>query len=408
MTVALPVSDDAGAPATDFPPVLVVHNTYRLLGGEDVEVRAEIDLLRSMGAPVTTMIYESEDQSRIDRLKRRPYELVYNRAAYEQARALIRRHGAQLVHCHNLVPLLSPSIYSAAAAEGVPVVQSLHNFRMGCLNGLHLRQGRVCERCRPGHHLSGIAFGCYRGSRVDSLAFGLAQTANHWGGVWNRPTVYTVPTPFLRQKLLAWGIDGEKIVVKPHFVPEDPGPSPSPGRHALFIGRLVEEKGVDLLLDAWTPDRLPLVIVGDGPLRGHLEQRVKADGQANVRFAGFQDRAGIHSLLGEARFLVMPSIWFETLGIVLIEAYAHGVPVIATRLGAMADVVRDGVTGLTFTLGDRSDLGDKVSRVQNDPVLRQALSTAARREYEARYSSEVQAGFLRALYEQTLRAYATT
>lgn len=406
MTIALSLCDQATAPAATIPPLLVVHNKYRWLGGEDVEVQAEVDLLRSLGGDIATMIYESEDRSKLDRLRRRPYELVYNRAARDHARALIRRHGLRLVHCHNLVPLLSPSIYAAAAAEGVPVVQSLHNFRLGCLNGLHLRHGQICELCRPGHHLPGMAFGCYRGSRVESVAFGLAQTTNHWVGAWKRPTVYAVPTPFLREKLIKWGINGDTIVVKPYFVPHDPVPRPSSGKHALFIGRLAEEKGLDLLLDVWTPDRLPLVIAGEGPLRAHLEQRVNLEGKANVRFAGFQDSSGIHLLLSEARFLVMPSVWFETLGLVLIEAYAHGVPVIATRLGAMADVVLDGVTGLLFALRDRSDLGEKLTMLENDAALREKLSTAARREYERRYSREVQAESLRALYAQALDAYA--
>ena len=406
MTAAVSVAAGSSA-ASAPPPVLVVHNKYQWLGGEDLEVLAEIDLLRSAGFDVATLIFRSDDQARIDRLRRRPHELVYNRDAYDQVRELIGRHGSRIVHCHNLFPLLSPSVYSAAAAEGVPVVQSLHNFRVGCLNGLHLRHGRVCERCRPGHHLSGMAFGCYRGSRVESLAFGLAQTVNKWTGAWRQPTAYAVPTSFLRRKLLAWGFDGDAIVEKPYFVPLDPGLSRSSGRHALFIGRLAEEKGLDLLLDVWTPDRLPLVVAGDGPLRAHVERRILVEQKANVRVVGFQDHAGVHSLLDEARFLVMPSIWFETLGIVLIEAYAHGVPVIATRLGAMADVVRDGVTGLLFTLSDRRDLGDKLTILQDDSALRDSMSLAARREYETRYSAEVQLELLRALYAKVLNVNAS-
>jgi glycosyltransferase involved in cell wall biosynthesis len=396
---------ESSAPSADLPSVLIVHNHYRQVGGEDVEVLAEIDLLRSINAPVHTMLYDSRDEARIRRLMRRPDELVFNRQTYDVARGLIRRHTIRVVHCHNLVPLLSTSIYAAAAAEGVPVVQSAHNYRMACLNGLHLRDGAICERCRPGRHAAGIALGCYRDSRAQSLAFGLAQTINSWRGAWRRPTLFVVPTAFSQRKLIGWGIPAEKVVVKPYFVPHDPGAAAGEagaGEHALFLGRLSVEKGLDLLLDAWGHERLPLVIAGDGPLRAHLERRARLERKANVRFVGHQDRAGVHALLARARFLVMPSIWYETLGLVLLEAYAHGVPVIATRLGAMAEIVRDRVTGLLFTLNDRADLSAKLTELESDTALVRALGAAARHEYEARYSSRANAEQLRAIYARAL------
>ena len=386
----------------DMPSVLVVHNRYQRFGGEDAVVQAEVDLLRSSGARVETLFSDSQHVEQLQQLKKRPDRLVFNRATYQQTRALIRQHGIQVVHCHNLVPLLSTSIYDAAHAEQVPVVQTVHNYRMSCLNGLHLREGQVCERCRPGHHIDGIRFGCYRNSRVQSVAFGITQTLNAWRSAWLRPTLYVTPGPFLRTKLIEWGSPADRVVVKPHFVPEAPSESGEEGAYALVVGRLSPEKGLDLLLDAWGPERLPLVIVGDGPLSAHLQQRICAEQRTNVRLAGYQPRDQVNELLKHARFLIMPSVWFETFGLVVIEAYAYGVPVIATRFGAMTDVVRDGVTGLLFAINDRVDLARKIDELETDHARRAAMRSAARREYEALYSAQANIKQLQALYHLAL------
>lgn len=383
--------------------VLVVHNRYQRPGGEDTVVEAEVDLLRSMGVEVFPLIYDSQDEAKMRRLKRRPDELVFNRGAYAEAVSLMRRHQIQVVHCHNLVPLLSPSIYSAAAAIGAPVVQTVHNYRMGCLNGLHLRGGEICELCRPGYHLPGMVLGCYRNSRVQSVAFGLAQTANRWRGAWRRPALYLTPGNSLREHLIAWGIPPEQIVVKPHFVKKDPGQRTGPGTHALFVGRLSPEKGLNVLLDVWDADRPPLMIAGDGPLRGHLECRVRREGRRNVHVLGHQDRESVNALLRDSRFLVVPSVWRETFGLVVIEAYAHGIPVIATRLGTLADLVQDGVTGRLVQPNDRADLATKLTELTNDMEKTVAMGRAARSCYEEHYSADANAAYLREVYDRVLR-----
>lgn len=398
------LSDNIPAQGGALPSLLIVHNKYRRTGGEDTVVMAEQDLLRSAGARVETMIYDSWDKAKIRSLQMRPSQLISNPKTSHEARDLIRRHQIQIVHCHNLFPLLSTSIYATALAEGVPVVQTVHNYRMGCLNGLHLRNGRICQICEPGHYTAGVAFGCYRGSRIQSLAIGLSRTVDTWRGVWDQPTIYIAPSEFMREKLLSWGIPEHKVVIKPHFVRTDPGKRSTPAEHALFIGRLSAEKGLDMLLDVWTGERPPLVIVGDGPMRDHLERRVQDEGRANIRFAGHLDKDGVNAMLRTARFLVMPSTWFETFGMVLIEAYAVGIPVIATRLGAMADVVRDGITGYLFTANDPTDLAAKLTLMDSDPDHLERMGEAARAEYERWYSAQGNLEQLRAIYAQALDA----
>jgi len=388
-----------------LPSVLIVHNKYRRPGGEDTVVAAETDLLRASGTHVETMIYDSWDQTKIRGLQRNPRSLIFNPNTSAEARDIIRRQQIQIVHCHNLFPLLSTSIYATALAEGVPIVQTVHNYRMGCLNGLHLRNGHICQLCRPGRYIAGMAFGCYRGSRIESAAVGVSRTVNTWRGVWDQPTVYVTPTAFLREKLLSWGIPDGKIVIKPHFVRHDPGRRTGLGEYALYVGRISVEKGLDLLLDVWNAGRPPLVIAGDGPLREHLEGRVQREELSNVRFVGFQDRDAINTLMRDSRYLIMPSTWFETFGLVLIEAYAHGVPVIATRLGAMADVVREGETGFLFEVNDRADLAAKIDQMESDMGRLATMGAAARQQYEQVYSAESNLEQLRAVYTQAFELW---
>lgn len=384
--------------------VLVVHNHYRWRGGEDSVVAAEIELLRAAGHDAHTMLSDSRDVDQVRDVMWRPHDLVFNREVYQETRALIRRHRVRVVHCHNLVPRPSTSVYAAAVDESVPIIQTVHNYRIGCLNGLHLYQGRICERCRPGHYLPGIIRGCYRGLHLQSLALGMVQQINHWRGVWHTPTRYIAPSQFVRTKLIDWGIAPERVIVKSHFVADDPGPRFDTGSHALFVGRLSPEKGLDLLIDAWDARRMPLVIVGDGPMRAQLEARVRGEQRANIRFAGYQDRAGVNMLLQQARVLLMPSNWFETFGLVLIEAYAYGVPVIATRMGAMAEAIRDGVTGLFFEADNREDLRAKLDMLEFDSDRLAGMRRAARQEFELYYTAQSNIRQLERIYADAIQA----
>lgn len=398
-------------PAPSWPSVLVVHNQFQHLGGEDFTAFAEVELMRSRGARVHFLAYDSSDPRRIDRVKHRPDELVFNRAVYTDVRRLIRKHAIDVIHCHNLWPLVGPSAYRAAEAEGVALVQTMHDFRIGCLQGQLLRRGRICERCRPGRHLSGMVFGCYRGSRVQSIALGMAQTVNAAFGAWSLPTLYIAPSQFVRDKMAGWGISADRTVVKPHFVPKDPGPMAPERDIAVYVGRLSSEKGLQAVIAAWRVDGVPLVIVGDGPLRADLEHQVSVAGKTNIRFVGHKNAAEVGAFLRRACFLILPSITYETFGRVLIEAYAYGVPVLATRLGATPEIVREGVTGLLFDPHNPADLGAKLDQLARNPEQSRPMRQTARRAYEELYSAGTNADLLLAAYTRALcehRAAVTT
>jgi len=356
--------------------------------------------MRTRGAHVESLVYDSNDPNRVRHVKRRPNELVFNRGAYRDIRRIIQREKIELVHCHNLWPMIGPSAYWAARHEGVALVQTVHDFRIGCLQGQLLRGGQICEQCRPGWHLNGIRFGCYRGSHVQSAALGLAQTINAWRRAWSLPTLYIAPSRFVHAKMRGWGISEERIVVKPHFVTDDPGFSPAERDVAVYVGRLSQEKGLQTVIDVWHPEWMPLVIIGDGPLRAELEQQAHRLRKPNVRFAGRKTPAEVAELLRRACFLMLPSITYETFGRVLIEAYAHGVPVLASRLGATPEIVEEGRTGLLFDAHDARDLLDKLAQLAVRPEQSAAMRWPARRAFEQRYSAAANAESLLSVYQQ--------
>jgi glycosyltransferase involved in cell wall biosynthesis len=387
-----------------WPRVLVVHNQFQHLGGEDFTAYAEVELMRTSGAQVQLLVYDSNDPQRVRHLKHRPDELVFNRGAYRDVRRIIQNEKIELVHCHNLWPMIGPSAYWAARDEGVALVQTAHDFRMGCLQGQLLRHGQICERCRPGWHVNGIRFGCYRGSRVQSVALGLAQTINAMRRAWSLPTLYIAPSRFVHAKLRGWGISGERIVVKPHFVTQDPGFSEAERDVAVYVGRLSNEKGLQLVVDAWKPAWVPFVIVGDGPLREQLAEQVRD--KPNVLLAGRKTPAEVAALLRRACFLILPSITHETFGRVLIEAYAHGVPVLASRLGAAPEIVDHGRTGFLFDPRDARDLRTRLAEMAISPDQSASMRRPAREAFERWYSPAANGVALLGAYQDALRLQA--
>ena len=310
-----------------------------------------------------------------------------------------------VMHCITAFPLLSPAVYYAARAEGVPVVQSLRNYRLLCPNGLFLRDGRVCEDCL-GQWVPwpAVLHGCYRGDRA-ATAVVAAMTAGHrMLRTWTRAVdLYFTPSEFARRKFIQAGMAADRIAVKPNFVAPDPGPGTGRGGGAVFVGRLSPEKGVATLLEAWARLDRPvrLDVVGDGPL-GEMV-RAAASRDPRIRWLGRRAPEEVLSILGEAACLVMPSTWYETFGRTIVEAFARGTSVVASRLGAMAELVDDGRTGRLFTPADAADLALKVRELLADPAGLGRMREAARREYERKYTADINYRLLIGIYERAVR-----
>jgi glycosyltransferase involved in cell wall biosynthesis len=318
---------------------------------------------------------------------------------------LLRQEKPQLVHIHNTFVVASPSVYSACREAGVPVVQTLHNYRLLCPAATFFRAGRVCTECVDHSLWRGVRYGCYRESRAATATVALMLEAHRRKGTWvHGVDRYVALTNFARGVFIRRGLPADKISVKPNFVYPDPGARRSAGEYALFVGRLSPEKGVRMLVSAWERLRrgIPLLIVGDGPLRAELEARVIRHHLSNVSFAGHLRRDQVLAAMKEARFVIVPSECYETFSAAICEAFSCGAPVICPRLGAMEELVRHGCTGLHFDRGDSEDLAAKVEWAWVHPVEMDLMGREARNEYAAKYTSERNYEMLMEIYHQTI------
>jgi glycosyltransferase involved in cell wall biosynthesis len=331
-------------------------------------------------------------------------DTVWNPSAYRELGALIRRERPDVVHFHNTLPLVSPAGYYAARAEGVPVIQTLHNYRLLCPVALFFRDGGVCEDCMgKAVPWPGVVHRCYRGSLAASGVIATMLTIHRALRTWTEMVdVYVALTEFARNKFIEGGLPAGKIVVKPNFVAPDPGRGQGGGGYALFVGRLAAEKGTGTMLAAWDRlgTRIPLKIVGDGPLRDRVVEA--AARQSNVEWLGHRPVEEVHALMGKADMLVFPSEWYETFGRVAVEAFAAGTPVIAANIGAVAELVEHGRTGLEFRPGDPEDLVTQVEWAMSHPAELRRMRDEVRAEFEAKYTAERNYRALMEIYEAAL------
>lgn len=389
--------------------VLMVHNRYLIRAGEDACWASETDLLRQRGHEVVHYIRDNqsvEGGSVALGTWRTGLRSVWSAEDYRALRQLIRRRRPDVMAVHNTFPLISPSAYYAAHAEHLPVVQTLHNYRLLCPGATLFRAGRPCELC-VGQRVPAAALthACYRGSRAATGAV-TALVAAHWAaGTWAKKVdVFVALTEFARQKFIAGGLPPEKVVVKPNFVHPDPGAGGGQGGYALFVGRLAEEKGVLPMLDAWQRigGRLPLKVIGDGPLAAEVVAR--ANCTAGVEYLGRQPNEAVRGLMKEAAVLIFPSIWYEGLPVTVIEAFAVGTPVIASDLGAMQSLIKHGSTGRHFRAGDSQDLAAQVEWLLEWQTSLPRLRQETRREYEAKYTAYQNYQMLMRIYELARQA----
>jgi glycosyltransferase involved in cell wall biosynthesis len=384
--------------------VLQLHNRYQQPGGEDVVAQAERELLELHGHRVELLeVSNREIVSLYDKV-RSAFTAVYSPAAKSRATAHLRSFEPHVVHVHNFFPLLSPSIYYACREAGVPVVQTLHNYRLVCPGALLMRDGRICEDClgrmAP---WPGVVHGCWRGSRTQTAVVATMLAAHHLLGTWtDKVDRYIALTKFARDKFIEGGLPAEKIVVKPNFVHPDPGAGEHTDGYALFVGRLSPEKGVRTLLSGWRKlTGIPLKIVGQGPLLNEVQRRSELEG-LDVKVLGQRSRTEVFELMHEARVLIFPPGCYEGFPMTLIEAFACGLPVIASRLGAMAEIVEDGRTGLLFQAGNPEDLAEKVAWAWTHTKAVRAMGREARREYEKKYTAGANYEILLNIYRAVL------
>jgi glycosyltransferase involved in cell wall biosynthesis len=384
--------------------ILLLHNYYQFSGGEDGVVEAEKTLLEAKGHEVILLkATNHEITSTLDKMNA-ALGSIYSFSSKQRLFQTITNYKPDVVHIHNFFPLFSPSIYHACRKAGVPVVQTLHNYRLLCLNAYLFREGKVCEDCigKP-IPIPGVMRGCYRDSKVGSAVVATMLSTHRIIQTWTQMVdVYIALTEFSRQKFIQNNLPAKKLVVKPNFVYPEPGLGSGQGNYALFVGRLSSEKGLDTLLEAWKTigNKLPLKVVGDGPLAEEIAQVI--DKIQGVEWLGRKPSEEVYALLKDAEFLVFPSKWYEGLPRIIIEAYACGTPVISSNLGSMKSLVNNGATGLLFDVGNPKDLAEKVNWALANKEQMIQMRSLARAEFEAKYTSEKNYHMLMQIYEQAI------
>lgn len=388
--------------------ILIVHTFYKLRGGEDSVVANEMELLREAGNEVELLSFENEGNT-LAKLA----QLPFNYGSYRRTRSKIKAFHPDVVHLHNLHFSGSAAVVYAVKKERIPMVMTLHNYRLLCPSGtLYHNNQLFLNSLSGGFPWQAVKQGVYLNSRLITFWTSLAMVLHEKLGTWNLVDRFIVLGEHSRQLFASSRLmkQAGKMVVKPNFCYPDSGADAPLSDFAapdhivaaarpfyLYVGRLTEEKGIPVLLKSFADSGLPLRIVGTGPL-DELVARYSQD-FANILFLGPRNKQQVYQLIDEAAALIFPSVWYETFGMVVIEAFSRGLPVIASDLGNMKNLVRDGVNGLSFKVGDDQDLSAKVRIFQHlDPDEKEGFRQRARESWEANYSPEKNSQELLQLY----------
>jgi glycosyltransferase involved in cell wall biosynthesis len=393
--------------------VLLVHNFYQTSSpsGEDTVFTNEVELLKKNGINVITYERhndEIKDYGLWDKFLL-SFENIWSRQTYRELKGLLKKERPDIAHFHNIWYLISPSAYYACKDAGIPVVQTLHNFRFFCVNGLLMRDGKICEECVGRLPWRGVRYGCYRDSVLYSFPLAFTEGIHSIAGTWkNKVDAYIALTEFGKKKFIECGLPSDRIFVKPNFLPDPPEPHYSHDGYALYLGRISSEKGPSILINAVNIMRLRLMnrlhvkIVGDGPLKTDLEDLLKAGGIKDIEFTGRKSYQECMRLLQDTQFLILPSLCYENFPLVIREAYACGKPVIASRLGAMAELVEEEKTGLLFEPGNPEDLASKIRWMIEHEDACIEMGKNARKVFEEKYTAEKNFDILMKIYNHVL------
>jgi glycosyltransferase involved in cell wall biosynthesis len=384
--------------------IISVHNHYLTAGGEDQVFESEARLLRERGHEVRQIEEQNSYPDGVAKKISMAADCVWSRRWYREFRALLEKARPDVVHVHNFFPRFSPSIYYACRDRRIPIVQTLHNYRLLCAGAELYRDGKVCEECLDHGVLRGVQHGCYQGSRLGTAVLTVMVDVHRRARTWSDlVNCYIALTEFSRSKLIAGGLPAERIRVKPNFVLPDPGAKRALGEYGLFVGRLVKSKGVETLLNAaQAASSVPLQIVGDGPCRELIENRKQAGELSSLTYRGRLPRSETLGAMKGARFLVFPSEWYEGFPVTIAEAFACALPVVGSRLGAMQEIIADGITGLHFNAGDADDLQRKMQWAWEHPAEMQEMGKRARLEFEKKYTAERNIAMLEEIYESAM------
>jgi len=373
--------------------ILIVHNAYRFRGGEERYVTLQTEVLLNEGHEVVFYRKDSRDIERLPAFMklRVAGEMLYSRRVYREVSELIEVEKPDVVHIHNVLPLITPSAIRASADSGVPVVYSHHNYRISCPSGLRYLNGSACSRCSKGSFIPAVRNRCIQESFWPSLAYAATlQLHKVLGTFVNDVSIHICPTKYLAREVAKVLPAGAMVEVVNHFLPDRPTqPRHGSRPYVAYLGRISQEKGVQVLLRA-APSivkKTDIEILGDGPLRVPLQESVDSEISASVHFRGHVDDESRFETLEGALAVIVPSLCEEIAGYVVLEGFRAGVPIIASRAGGLAELVEDGVNGILCPPGSSHALATAIERLVQEPQLRDRLSRQARNTYLQKYTA---------------------
>lgn len=384
--------------------ILLVHNYYQISGGEDIVVTNEKQLLENNGHEVVLYSRNNSELKTMDFFEKLclPFTAVFSIKTYKEVKKIINEEHVDIVHVHNTLTLISPSVFYAAFASRVPVVQTLHNFRMQCPNGLFFREGHNCEECLRRGLFDSIRHKCYRNSRIQTFVSAFTIKVHRLLGTY-RKVNFICLTEFNKTKLLALNrrkrkriIDESKVFVKPNFtnITAEPIPYRDRKNQCVFAGRLEEIKGVRLLLEAWKEIRgTVLVLCGIGPLEEWCKEYIKSNHMENVDVKGYVEHEKLIGIIQESKAFILPSLVYEGFPMTIAESLACGTPVIGSDFGNVGNLVLDGESGLKFDKDSVEDLRDKIRSICD-------MVESSRRIYDEKYNIDQNYRMLWEIYKK--------
>jgi glycosyltransferase involved in cell wall biosynthesis len=390
--------------------VLLIHNYYQQSGGEDKVVQQEMRLLREHGVEVSLYSVHNDIIKQMNALQkvRSFVETVWSYSQYKEILGVLNKEKPDVVHIHNFFPLISPSVYYACNKLNIPVVQTLHNYRLVCPAATFMRDGKICESCLKGSVLNSIYHRCYKDSFVYSIPVAGMLSVNKFLGTWkNKVDRYIALTNFAKEKYIEGGLPADKIVVKPNFIKKKTFSETDiniSDEYILYVGRISIEKGLHYLLEAWGKlkhkNNTKLFIIGDGPNREQLMEKYKH--LQDVVFLGSKPSDEVIVYMEKAKYLVVPSIWYEGFPMTIVEAYSVGTPVLASALGSLQEVVRDNETGFLFKHADDKDLANTIEKALSYKNY-DSMKENVKNVFEKNYSEEVNFKLLLNIYNEVIK-----
>lgn len=351
--------------------ILIVHNYYQIPGGEDTVVANEKKMLEEHGHKVILYTRNNSELKEMSKFRKMllPLTTIFNPRTYKDIKRIIKEEHIEIVHVHNTLNLISPAVYYAAISEKLPVVQTIHNFRLLCPGATFYRDGRICEDCMTKGLSCAIKHSCYRNSKLQTSVCVISTKIHRLMGIYGRIN-YICLTEFNKEKLLSLKqINADRVFIKPNFVEhiESFIPEEQRDNQLVFAGRLDKLKGIDYLMEAWRQmkDKAPkLVVCGTGPMEEWCRKFV-SDNALNVEMKGFVSNEDVRKIIANSRALILPTQWYEGFPMSIVEAYSVGTPVVCSDLGNSGSVVQDGVTGRKFAPRSITELQSAVLECRN-------------------------------------------